>query len=117
MIPKTDDECDEFIAAVSAEIVAALSPHAYFAASQNHDDDRRARATFACDEAEGLLDELQRRARVQRFDDGAPIDPRALNPALRQCAHGVPISEECAECAVGGDLPPPVTDIAGGAQT
>lgn len=67
---------------------------------------RRERIIHSCDEADALIRELETRMEVQRFPDGMPIDPRALDPAQRFCSHGVSMADECKLCAAGEPSPP-----------
>lgn len=119
MIPTTPEECDAFIADVSAVILAAMNtgrrvapPDPSLSADDRASVDRYytaarvARVADAVAEAGALLAELQLHARVQRFPDGEVIDPRALDPTKRFCAHGVSLADDCAQCAAG-DIPLP----------
>lgn len=107
MIPATPEEKDAFLADVSAAILTTLAPSAFteeqtVSMSEGLLEAKRAkRIAFAVAEAQGLLAALAPLAQCQRFDDGAPVDPRAANPALNGCAHGVPLDKPCAACAAG----------------
>lgn len=113
MIPTTPEDCDDFIADVSAAIMAALAAPALSEVLEIADssDENMAlateavamrsltRAEFAVQEAETLLVVLQRHARVKREADGTPIDADAADPTKRRCAHGATLAEPCAACA------------------
>lgn len=108
MIPTTNEEKDAFLADVSAAILTTLAPAAFAFTREIKLSDslaqsnRNERIAFAIREAQGLLDALAPLALCKRFEDGTPIDPRALDPALNYCAHGTPLDKPCAACEAGG---------------
>lgn len=128
MIPVTPEECDAYLADVSALILAAMNTGRRVIAPDPSmlNEDRKqlesyytaarvARVADAVAEASALLAELQLHARVQRFPDGEVIDPRALDPAQQFCSHGVSMADACSQCAAG-EISLPAADNAGEAD-
>lgn len=113
----TPEERDEIRLTTASMILAALAPQGFAKLLEISDTADAStidlateaaatmsvmRATYALQEAETLLAVVADKLEAQTFDDGTPIDPRALDPRKRFCAHGVSMADDCATCAAGG---------------